>query len=308
MRERILKKNTFFISTTDINAFETLRKKLISENVITGKELIDLEFNKVKYTYSELIKAKNILFENREQYKIIGAGTNIETNSVFLDFTSNPSLKQLEEMKKLSNYNNIEINIIKNTSIDSDDSIIIKSEIKYKNGKEYTGWATSKSTGNRFYYKDGIRVTGVNVINGSRCVFDDKGKWLFNRTNSKEKYSVIFDNDYNINIKDGKIMFKIKINERQSKTRFDFDANPHFSLYVYKDGQWKSVKYKDTGFDAYAVIADENMEISFSKNLSDFNFKFKPGIYRVKVAVGNSDRNDNGELIRVDVRGEFNLK
>ncbi|MCL1823420.1 MAG: hypothetical protein FWG44_04380 [Oscillospiraceae bacterium] len=177
-------------------------------------------------------------------------------------------------------------------------------------GDKYTGWATLKSTGELFYYKNGLRVTGVNVIDGSRCVFDNKGIYMFKRTNANEPYSVIFNNNYNVSMKDEKISFDVKVNGLNGKNPWDFAGNPHFTLSVYKNGRWRAIKHS---FEFYHDLAlgmfdESKMTIGgFSLELSAFNFDFEPGLYRVRALVGNGDRDKDGKYIWTSVWGEFNL-
>lgn len=146
----------------------------------------------------------------------------------------------------------------------------------------------------------------VHVMNGTRSVFDNKGNLLLERITSEEKYSVLFYNDYNVNIKDREILFEVKINDPQDKSFEDFTADPHFSLYKYVKGEWRSVKYEG-GVNSYGISANENRIIKFSKPFSQFEYKFNSGLYRVEVEISNGDRDDNGELIITTVIGEFNL-
>ncbi|MCL2077131.1 MAG: hypothetical protein FWH08_01840 [Oscillospiraceae bacterium] len=163
-------------------------------------------------------------------------------------------------------------------------------------GEKYTGWATSSSSGARFYFEDGERVTGVQVIGGTRHVFDEKGVWLLGRTNAKEDFSVIVDNDYTIDLKDGRIYFDVKVNNAYGKSGENFTSGEHFSLFMYKDSKWVRIPYvSDYAFTEMAMYAGEDMTLSYSKRLSSFDHDFEPGIYRVLIRVGGTD-----------VRGEFN--
>lgn len=146
----------------------------------------------------------------------------------------------------------------------------------------------------------------VHVVNGTRRVFDNKGNLLLERITSEEKYSVLFYNDYNVNIEDREILFEVKINDPQDKSFEDFTADPHFSLYKYVKGEWRSIKYAG-GVDLYGISANENMIIKFSKPFSQFKYRFKSGLYRVEAEISNGDRDDNGEPIDTIVMGEFNL-
>lgn len=172
--------------------------------------------------------------------------------------------------------------------------------------KSYTGWATSKSTGNKSYYKDGKRVTGVQLLNGVRYVFDEKGVYLLKRDNAKEKYSVIFKDNYDVSLEDGKISFEVKVNDTNGIKMNDTWADPYFSLSVYKDGKWKKLSYKNTVFPAYALVALEGL-FRFSGNTSSFDYNFEPGLYRVEALVSDGKRDKDNKMIETKVYGEFNL-
>ncbi|MCL2078165.1 MAG: hypothetical protein FWH08_07165 [Oscillospiraceae bacterium] len=184
-------------------------------------------------------------------------------------------------------------------------------------GEKYTGWATSSSTGNKFYFNDGVRVTGVYVMDGTRHVFDSKGVWLGGRTNSKEEYSVIFENDYNVSagdMKDGSISFDVKINQPNGRKPEDFGGDPNFSLFVYKDGAWRTVKQVENNLAwMYRMEASQDMLLHFSAPAAIFG-ELEPGLYRVKAKVWYTDGTevDHGTYttlgtVETEVRGEFNL-
>ncbi len=65
--------------------------------------------------------------------------------------------------------------------------------------EKYTGWGKSVSTGKRYYYKEGIKLSGVHLLpDNYRYVFNENGVYL-GRRSLKGTYSVIFDNNYNLN-------------------------------------------------------------------------------------------------------------
>jgi len=183
-------------------------------------------------------------------------------------------------------------------------------------GEDYTGWARSRSTGNRFYFQNGIRVTGVHVIGGTRHVFDEKGVWLLGRTNAKERFSVIFENNYNVNLENGKISFEIKNNnfgirnnDPKGQHLWDFAADRDVSLFVNKDGKWRRIPYIQEQFDdSLMVQTGDGVIIRFSIPFSDFNYDLEPGLYRVRTQASNGERDKDGKTIWTDVRGEFNLR
>jgi len=171
----------------------------------------------------------------------------------------------------------------------------------------YTGWAKSPSTGNRYYYKDGARVTGVYVIKGIRYVFDNKGAYLGKYSANKD-YTINFDNNYIIKIENDTIKFTVTVNKLADRKTWDFNGDPYFSLYVYKDGKFKYIPYRWEFFDNYGIGMDDDGVMHFSLPLSAFDYDFTPGLYRAKAKVGGDfERNEKGAIIWHDVRGEFFL-
>ncbi len=170
--------------------------------------------------------------------------------------------------------------------------------------EKYTGWGKSVSTGKRFYYKDGIKLSGVHLFpDNYRYVFNENGVYL-GRRSLKGTYSVIFDNNYNINTSDGEISFNVKINNMQGKQPRDFEGDPLFLLYVYKDGNWDEIPYIDDVvfiFDMVETNENDNIIGRFSQKLSMFNYEFKPGLYRVTADIFNGEQN------KKTATGEFNL-
>jgi hypothetical protein len=173
-------------------------------------------------------------------------------------------------------------------------------------GKKYNGWA--KSGNSHYYYKDGIRVTGVVVMNnGDRCYFDKDGKYL-NKRNVDNGFNILFPNDYAVNLSEKAIAFSVEISDLKGLNNWDYSSSQYFDLYVFKEGKWVSIPYAYELFLTDAVGVSDDGIMNFSKGFSHFKYDFEPGLYRVKVIIAHGEFDEDGEPILDIVRGEFNIK
>ncbi len=198
------------------------------------------------------------------------------------------------------------------------DQITYKTNDDDSLSEKYTGWAKSVSTGKRYYYKNGVRITGVGVVKDKPYIFDSDGVYL-GKYSHKYGYKVNFNDGYNIKIADGEISFTVEISDKNDDKGLIYTGHPYFSLYVYESGKLINIPYNIEVFDDYATPENnDNRILSFSQPLSNFDYNFSPGIYRVKVTVSireinekgyTTKQDENGNLIMYDeyIRAEFNL-
>jgi hypothetical protein len=173
-------------------------------------------------------------------------------------------------------------------------------------GDKFQGW-TKDPAGKYYYYKDGVRVTGVTVMdNGERYYFDRNGAYL-NKRGPENGFNVIFENNYNVKLSEGKISFDILMEDMKGREYWEYGDDPFFKLYVFEKDKWVTVPYYDGDFPAYALMMDEDGIIGYAVEFFFFDFKFVPGLYRVKTELWTGEIDENGEYIMQTVRGEFNI-
>ncbi len=170
--------------------------------------------------------------------------------------------------------------------------------------EDYTGWAVSKPSGNRYYYENGSRLTGAHSFpDGKRYVFDDKGVYLFRRSPDSElEYEFDLNEDGGVSIERDIISFKIKVNPAEGKDLYYYNGDS-FMLYAYKDGKWIFIPYKENvNINNSGHTAEMGKGyLHYALNLSKFDYDFKPGLYRVKTKIDTSFTTER------EICFEFNL-
>ena len=186
---------------------------------------------------------------------------------------------------------------------------------------DYTGWASNVSKTRRYYFKDGVRLTGVNVFpDGTRYVFDNDGVYLGQRS-SNEDFDIIVDNNYTVEVSNEKLDIGLKITS-DSSSRF-YSTDEYFRLDVYKNGRWVEIPYVthvivdgeviERGYASEEVSTIAGVEstepIHLSRWLSDFDYEFKPGLYRVRKELDcyESDKFSEFLISKHIVMTEFNM-
>lgn len=171
--------------------------------------------------------------------------------------------------------------------------------------EKFTGWAKSSSSGKRYYYSEGKRLKGANILSdGDRYVFDENGEYLFKRS-LKDGLYIEFGGPENsdISMAEGVISFSVRHPESKAVSGGDGE---NFSLYAYKDEKWIMVQRKgnengEVVSKDIGVISETGYLNHYSLSLSAYDYDFEPGLYRVKVNASAPDFAGN------EVTGEFNL-
>jgi len=200
-------------------------------------------------------------------------------------------------------------------------------------GERFTGWTRNATTDARFYYRDGVRVTGVQFLsdNGDRYVFDNDGTFMGKRTSAAE-YSIVFANNHNISLSENDaVEFSVISDNFESELltweyneflgeymTWDYSWERNFSLFIRENGKWVHIPYHPvteiTTFDYNTALRKRSGEtIDARQAFSMFNTDtFSYGLYRVVITlyrVNNKIVDDAGipTSQTIEVRGEFNL-
>jgi len=252
-----------------------------------------------QYTQEQLTEIIRLIWEDKE-FQVEYSGTHIG-NVIHIGIVNPPENAEVI-LRKRYNYDKIVVEPIWREFIQPGDwwrDAVRRTEAKTRG--DSTGWGINKATGQRVYFKDGTRLTGVQIIGGISCVFNQNGILLGKRAVNRD-YTVNFADNANVKISDGIIKFNVSFkNQIPNCPEEGFWANPHFKLFVYLDGRWKEIPYASDGFDDYILTADAGQLMSFSKRLSEFSCEFTPGLYRVRVGIGGGSGGGR------TVIGEFNL-
>ncbi|MCL2077038.1 MAG: hypothetical protein FWH08_01370 [Oscillospiraceae bacterium] len=288
------------IATTDVAAFERRKVFLAQNHGFNGKVFDETVFVEARYTLAFLQEVTQKIWED-DDYRVEFSGTDQSRNIAEIGIVNPPEGAEAALRKKY-NCDNIEVTVILREFVQPGDGwvkAVQKTQSSVREDK-YTGWA-SNSAGQRAYFKDGVRQTGVHRIDGFNCVFDQNGIFL-GRRRAGADFNTDFGEDNSVSIEDGKISFDINF---KNVDRENIGAGTYFKLFVYMSGAWKEIPHDFSLYNAEGNgISDEGV-MRFSMPTSSFSGELTPGLYRVRaeIIIGRGSPN----LPRRTVTGEFNL-
>jgi hypothetical protein len=165
--------------------------------------------------------------------------------------------------------------------------------IKYliaENGEQspYTGW-TKTAAGKQYYYSDGVRLTGVHVMDGFACVFDYSGEYI-GRRDMNGRFVLRFGENQTVGSEAAKFEPVLICND-ETITPWDYYVSPVYELFYYDKTEWKRIGLP-LAFDSYAVGFQDQppFEVSLPLNKDIYDYQFVPGLYRAVVEITWWDR------------------
>jgi hypothetical protein len=187
--------------------------------------------------------------------------------------------------------------------------------IKYlvaENGEQspYTGW-TKTASGKRYYYSDGVRLTGVQVMEGFAHVFDYSGEYM-GRRDMSGKFVLRFGKNQTVSSDAEKFEPVLICNDETIHPR-DYYVSPAYELYYYDQTEWKRIGLP-VAFDDYAVGFKDQppFEVNLPLNKDIYDFEFVPGLYRAVVTITWADRlypyEDSALRSTILVTNEFSIR
>jgi hypothetical protein len=174
----------------------------------------------------------------------------------------------------------------------------------------YTGW-TKTASGKQYYYSDGVRLTGVHVMDGFACVFDYSGEYMGKRDMSG-RFVLRFGENQTVSYDSTEFDPVLICNDETIKPR-DYYVSPAYELYYYDQTEWKRIGFP-LAFDSYVVGFQDQppFEVSLPLNKDIYVYQFVPGLYRAVVEITWWDRlypfEDSAPRSTIFVTNEFSIR
>jgi hypothetical protein len=315
-----IKDDVLYIATTDYDKLLALKSDLIKKTPSLAAALEGLMFSDAEYSYAQLEKAQAYLNTVLSYYGIAATDMDFEQNAIIIQSTADLSAF-LPEIRQRAGIDNIKAIRLKNI-VAGDDVLQPVAPVKpgfktidgikhlvTENGdsEPYTGW-TKTASGKRYYYSDGVRLTGVQVMKGFAYVFDGDGRYMSRRDMNG---SFVIRLGVNQTVSSDAAKFKpVLICNDETAKPWEYTADSIFKLYYYDGKTWQPIDLP-VAFDIDVMRFPEQPPfealVGRQRLVLDkkyFDFDFRPGLYRMEFDVKHAT--DSG--LDFTVANEFSIR